>query len=612
MAVNTSAFVVSDARSGRCYLSGGAKWWYEAASPLGPWRPVGGPPADVAALAAKAMEEHRKAEPDTSGDDGTAAAAPPRILVATEPTELVVTEGKPALKPVAETDGKLLAIDNTESDVLYDVPGQQYYVLLAGRWYRSKSLGPAAAWAYVAPDAVPTSFARIPPDSDSGDVRASVAGTDEAEDAVLDAQIPQTAAVRRSEATLDVRWDGDPRFIPIEGSQTAYAANASTSVLRVRGRYYACDNAVWFVSDSAGGPWTLADSVPSDDFDAIPPSEPVYNVKYVRVYSATPDVVYFGYTPGYVGVYPWHGTVVWGTGWYYRPWVGPVYFWPRPYTWGLCAHYNPWVGWGFGTSWSYPFFSGRGGGGGWFWPAGWGRPPGWGWGWGGGWYRPGGWGWYGPGGYHPPAIVVSNYWRGRPGAAWNRPLPGPRGGAVRVASRPLPGVRPDLGFRPTVHDVRPPAPANLYTRLPVKAREAPARPATVERARPATGRPNNVYADKSGNVYRKTQEGWQQREGGRWKPSDGTKPGDGVKPKAQGPATASASTRTPGSSNLKPAPVPELDRDYAARQRGETRVKEKSRDQSQHQAATQATAKPTGKAPVSKERKGRDEKEKPR
>ena len=131
--------------------------------------------------------------------------------------------------------------------------------------------------------------------------------------------------MKRAEATLDVQWDGEPNFIPIENSSTAYALNASTSVLRIRNRFYACENAVWFVVRLAAGPWAVADSVPEGDIDAIPPSAPVYNVKYVRVYDATPDVVTFGYTPGYTGVYPWHGAVVWGTGWNYRPWFGPTY-----------------------------------------------------------------------------------------------------------------------------------------------------------------------------------------------------------------------------------------------------------------------------------------------
>jgi hypothetical protein len=595
VAVNTSYFVVNDTRNGRFYLSGGKRWWYEAGSAIGPWRPVGGPPSDVAAFAAQAMEEQKKSDQDAPQDDGTEAASPPKVLVATEPTELVVTEGKPAFKPVGGTDGQLLAIDNTEGDVLLDVPKQDYYVLLSGRWFRSKSLGANAAWSYVAPDALPASFAKIPPESDSGDVRASVAGTDEAEDAVLDAQIPQTTPVKRAEAKLDVTWDGAPKFIPIEGSATSYAANASTSVLQIRGRYYACENAVWYASDSPEGPWTVSDSVPENDLDAIPPSAPVYNVKYVRVYDATPDVVYFGYTPGYTGVYPWRGTVVWGTGWYYRPWVGPVYWWPRPYTWGLCAHYNPWTGWGFGTSWSYPFFSVSVGWGGWFRPVGWYRPAyyaGW------GWHRPG-WGWYGPGGYRPPTVIVNNYWHGRPGAAWNRPLPTARG-SVRPVSRPLPGVRPDIGFRPGSREIRPPASVNIYNRLPERTRDVPRAPSSFERPR-TSAKPNNVYADRNGDVYRKTQQGWQQRQGGQWKPADGGRD--------RTPPTASVPSRPAPGTTVRKAPQPELERDFTARQRGETRVVERNRDAGRRTAQTPQT-RSAPQAKGSGERRGGGDKEK--
>jgi hypothetical protein len=591
VAVNTSFLVLQDTRSSRYYLSGGKKWWYEASRPLGPWRTVSGPPPDIAAFAAKAMEEQKKNEKDATDEDGTESASPPKVLVATEPTEIIVTEGKPSLKPIAGTDGNLLAVDNTEADLLLDVTKQDYYVLLSGRWFRSKSLGTGAAWTYVPPDAVPESFAKIPPESDSGDVRAAVAGTDEAEEAVLDAQIPQTTAVRRAEATLDVRWDGAPKFIPIEGSATSYAANASTSVLLIRNRYYACENAVWFVADSPDGPWAVADSVPSDDLDAIPPSAPVYNVKYVRIYDATPDVVYVGYTPGYTGVYPWGGTVVWGTGWTYAPWVGPTYWWPRPYTWGLCAHYNPWTGWGFGFSWSYPFFNVSLGWGGWFRPRGW-YGPAYG-GWGGGWHRPGGWGWYGPGGYRPPAPIAGHYWGGHGGGSWNRPLPGRRpGGAVTLpGARPIPGVRPDIGFRPPSREIRRPAPSNIYNRLPAKTRDVPRAPSAVGRPRPATGRPNNVYADKTGEVYRRTKEGqWQQREGDRWRTAGGptakpgSQPGTTARPGGGQPgATARPGGGQPGATVrpapapvTRPAPRPELDRDFSARQRGDQRMQERS------------------------------------
>jgi hypothetical protein len=587
LVVNTPLFMVLDTRSKRYYLSGGKKWWYEAPDAKGPWRPIGGPPADIADLAAKAAEAQKKDDADAPDEDGTETANPPKIVVAMEPTELIVSEGKPSYKPVSGASADLLSMDNSESDVLLDVPSQQYYVLLSGRWFRSKSLE-GGAWSYVSPDALPKAFSKIAPEADVGDVRASVPGTDEAEDAVLDAQIPQTTAVKRAEARLDVQYDGEPKFVSIEGTSTEYALNTPTSVLRIRGRYYACDNAVWYVADSPSGPWLLADSIPTDDLEQIPPSAPVYNVKYVHIYDSTPDEVYMGYTPGYLGCYPWYGTVVWGTGWDYQPWIGSSFWWPRPYTWGFHAHFTPWLGWGFGSSWSYPFFNVSRGWGGWFHPVGWGRPAHWGGGWGGG-HRHG---WFGPGGYRPPTAIVNN-WGNRPGirpAGGNRPRGGSQGGLHRPVpgGPPMHGVRPGIGFRPPARDVRPSnIQNNIYNRLPARSREIP-KVSPRDLFRPAAGRPNNVYADKNGEVYRKTKEGWQQRTNDTWRNSGGTaRPAPirdrGTIARPQAPAPHAVT---------RPAPRPDLDREFSARQRGEARAQSWSRPAPQQARPVPQQARP--------------------
>jgi hypothetical protein len=63
-----------------------------------------------------------------------------------------------------------------------DIKSQQYYVLLAGRWFRAKSLvGP---WEWVPGEQLPGDFPRIPPDSPKGHVLASIPGTEQAREAV--------------------------------------------------------------------------------------------------------------------------------------------------------------------------------------------------------------------------------------------------------------------------------------------------------------------------------------------------------------------------------------------------------------------------------------------
>ena len=172
----------------------------------------------------------------------------------------------------------------------------------------------------------------------------------------MDAQIPQTSAINRQDTKLEVTYDGSPTFEAIPGTDIEYATNSPQSVLKVGNRYYACDQAVWFVSNSPTGPWEVSDHRPPE-VEQIPPESPVYNTKYVHVYHSTPQVVYVGYTPGYVGCYVWGPTVVYGTGFYYPPWVGPVYYYPRPVTWGFRVHYNRYTGWSFGIGVSNGRFS---------------------------------------------------------------------------------------------------------------------------------------------------------------------------------------------------------------------------------------------------------------
>lgn len=347
--INTPYPLIYDGK--RYYLNAAKDVWYRADSATGPYQFDPRPPADIAALV---QPDEDAADPGVSDNSGTAepitAANAPEIVVSTEPAELIVTEGPAAFVPLVDD---LLVLQNSDDDVFMHVGSQQYYVVLAGRWYHSKSLnGP---WEFRASDALPAAFANIPPDSDQADSRVHVAGTEEAREAVLDAQVPQTAAVQRGEVDFDVEYDGQPEFEQVDGTDMQYAENTGSTVIESNGLYYLVEDGVWYVSVSPDGPWQVADYRPQQ-VAAIMPTSPVYNVKYVHVYDSTPSVVYVGYTPGYLGSYVHFNTIYYGTGWYYRPWVSPYYYYPRPSTWGWNVSYNSWSGWNFGFAWGWgPF-----------------------------------------------------------------------------------------------------------------------------------------------------------------------------------------------------------------------------------------------------------------
>ena len=263
---------------------------------------------------------------------------------------------------------------NSESDVLRDLASQQIFVLLSGRWFTGASTdGP---WELVRPDQLPAGFAAIDPDGDYGYLLTWVAGTELAQEAVLDAAVPQTAAIKR-DATIEVSFDGEPRFEPIDETSLYYAVNTESQVIRAGEQYFCAEQGVWYVADEPAGPWRVATEVPQE-IQAIPASSPVYNTKYVHVFHSTPQVVYVGYFPGYTNSFIHWGVPVWGTGWWYHPWWGPTHFFPRHRTWGFHVRWNPWFGWGLGFSHSTGRFTFSIG-----WST-WGRS---------GWWGP--WGWHG-------------------------------------------------------------------------------------------------------------------------------------------------------------------------------------------------------------------------
>ena len=520
---NTPHTIIRDSLASRYYLHGGGDSWFTAGALTGEWQ-----------LATDVPPEVRRQAPPPSVDADPQTDVPvddrvPEIVVSAEPAELLVIDGDPQFAPIG--DGDLRAVSNTDADLFRDVATRQFYLLVAGRWYEGGRLeGP---WRYVRADSLPQSFTRIPPDSPKGGVRASVAGTDEALDAVLDAQIPQTAVVKRGPADLKVTYDGEPAFERIADTNVQYAVNTASTVLRVGQAYHLCHEGVWYEALSPTGPWSTSVAVP-DEVQQIPPSNPHYNVRYVRVYHYTPSAVYVGYYPGYLGWYVYGPTVVWGTGYRYRPWIGPYSYVPRPVTYGLAARYHPYYGWSFGVGARYGpvYFSWRRYSG----------PP----------------GWWGPGGYRP----------------YDPPRPTPYAGRPGASPRDVPPGRPTT-----------PPSSNIYARPENRPRLA-ARPAAAEHREPglATGRDNDVFTDRNGTVYRRTQDGWEQRAPEGWRPSP-TPPSGGAPARPETRDRPPAVTPPSARPSTPARPATGLERDYLARQRGAQRADNLQRAQPAPRAA---------------------------
>ena len=338
-AVNTNWDVFEHTATKTYFLRVNASWM-TAHSIMGPWTPAAKLPPSFSKLPAdENWKEVRSAVP---GKVLTAAQVP-TVFVSAEPAEMILMSGEPAYTPVSGT--RLLWVNNTESDVFRMGQTGLFYFLVSGRWFSAPAL--SGPWTF-ATLALPEDFKRIPLEHPRSRALASVPGTSQAIDAVLLAQVPQTATVSRKEIKApEVSYQGEPQFAPIEKTTVSRAVNTDKDIIKVGDLYYMCFQGVWFMSKAPTGPWEVTSSVPKQIYE-IPVSSPAHNVTYVTVQNSTPDTVVFVAGAAYMGVMIAYGCAVWGTGYYYPPyvWYGPRYpiYYPHYPTYGYAARYNPWTG----------------------------------------------------------------------------------------------------------------------------------------------------------------------------------------------------------------------------------------------------------------------------
>ena len=390
--------------------------------------------------------------------DAAARGVLPTVYVSTVPAELIQTEGRPDYEPIEGTD--LLHVRNSSANIVLDPADQRHYVLLSGRWFRSASLA-EGPWEYVAHDKLPAAFAKIPETHPRGAVLASVPGTPQAKEALIDNSIPQTAEVSRTATTYQATYDGAPKFQPIEGTPLHYAANSPVPVIQVDAKtYYSLKDGVWFAANAPMGPWTVATTVPAVIY-TIPPSSPLHYVTYVHVYSSTPQTVYVGYTPGYYGtVVAPSSVVVYGTGYVYPPVYVGAYWYPPPPTYGYGAGF----GWGAVTGFAFGAMT----------AAAWG----------------GAWGCCGYGDVDIDRTVNIN--RNDAYNRWNQNQ-----------------VRSNLESR-----------AQSLTPQQRQQAQQRAQSQTGPAAQRRAPRSNDVYAGRDGNTYRRGADGWEQNTGQGWNRAD--------------------------------------------------------------------------------------------
>ena len=516
--------------------------WLTATAVTGPWTAVSGklPPSFSALPPDPNFTEVRAAVPGKS----LPSKDRPTVFVSLEPAEMILLRGAPNYLLVQGAKD-LLWVSNTDSDVFRLGKTGAVYYLVAGRWFSAPDFtGP---WTFATPK-LPDDFKKIPLEHERSRVLAAVPGTDQAIEAVLLAQVPQTARVNRATLTAPVvDYNGSPQFAPIESTKLQRAVNTDKDVIFDGAKYYYCYQGVWFVASLPNGPWVVAQTIPASIY-TIPASSPAHHVTYVTIEEDDEDNdewVTFAYVAGYTGLMIGFGCAMWGSGWYYPPYAYGGIYYPHFHSYGYAAGYNPWTGaYGRGAV-AYGPYGGMGAG-----------------------AR------YNPrsGTYSRGAVAWGPYGAAGAGSAYN-----PRTGAVGT-TRQGSNVYGSWGST-AVQRGDDWAVTNRTTNRATGTTTRTTRTdngAAVSRNQPgagnggfvAKGDNGDVYAGRDGNVYRKEGDNWQKHDGGNWSDADRPTPNttqqlekdrasrasgaektrDYSDAKRSGSGTSGATTRSSGSS----------------------------------------------------------------
>jgi hypothetical protein len=512
--------------------------WLQAQDLKGPWTAAGKLPESFTKLPA---DDNWKDVKAALPGKKLAADKLPQVFVSTTPAEMILLAGAPKYQPVAGTS--LVWVSNTESDVFrLGATGAVYY-LVAGRWFSAPAF--SGPWTFATPK-LPEDFQKIPLEHPRSRVLASVPGTQQAAEAVLLAQIPQTARVNKKQVKApQVQYQGDPKFEKVEKTKVERAVNTDKSIIKVGDMYYMCYEGVWFMGTSPTGPWEVCSKVPGEIYE-IPISSPAHNVTYVTVEDNDDEWATFATAAMYTGVMIAWGCAVWGSGWYYPPYYGGYggYYGHYP-TYGYGASYNPWTGaYGRGAA-AYGPYGGAGVGA---------R------------YNPS------TGTYSRGAAAYGPYGSRAAGQAYN-PRTGAYGqtrqGSNVYGSWGSTQVQRGDQWASTSHVT------NRATGTTTRTARTDSGAGAVTRSGPSgsggvarTGS-GDVYAGRDGNVYRNQGGSWQKYDNGSW--------GNTERPASKsGTQAGTQSNRSSGSSGT----MDQLNRDSRARSEGTQRTRDYSSYQS--------------------------------
>ena len=194
---------------------------------------------------------------------------PPRIIYSTRLAVLVLTDGKPVLRPVQGTP--LLRAINTRALLLLDTASGGYYLWLLNRWVQA----PALEGPWTAATSTPAALETAKQEAVASKQVSLDDFTPPVKQALEQGQLP-VIYVSTGPAEL-IQTQGPAQFQPIAATQILEVTNTSSSVFLYlpTQQYYVLISGRWFRAQALSGPWAFveAKALPRD-FAQIPLNHP--------------------------------------------------------------------------------------------------------------------------------------------------------------------------------------------------------------------------------------------------------------------------------------------------------------------------------------------------
>src|SRR5208283_5203452 len=197
---------------------------------------------------------------------------PPKVIIATKPSLLVLIDGMPQLREIQGT--KLERVINTKAIILFENDKKNYYLRVHDWWLQAKEVEGPWSYAKKLPDDMKKAEELVvnntPVQNPEGGEQKQQASLKEAG---KNAEIPAVYVVFGPAELIETK--GEPVYKPIPGTSLEYAENTNGNIFRLGSEYYILISGRWFKGASLEGPWTFVGGAefPSD-FAKIPKDSP--------------------------------------------------------------------------------------------------------------------------------------------------------------------------------------------------------------------------------------------------------------------------------------------------------------------------------------------------